>query len=498
MSLFDLVIKNGTLVIPHTGLVQADVGVKEGRIVAIGESIAVHEAETIIQARGKMVFPGAVDSHYHVGIYRPFSQDAETESRSSLVGGVTTLLSYFRTGHHYLDKSGPYRDIFPEVLQLSAGHFYTDYGFHLAIMTAEQLLEVDDLVEEFGVGSFKFYMFYKGLNLSADSTRGSDYTMVDNYDLGHLFLLMERVSSASHKHAAKGRVALSLHCENPELIRVFIERVKQQGKRGLEAYSEARPPLSEHLSILEATLLAETTGCPINLLHLSSRQALEAGIQSRREHPTIDIVLETTLHHLTLTCETAGGVIAKVNPPIRSQEDVNYLWEGIANGEVDTVVSDHACCMEEEKREDDLWGSLPGFGGSSLLYPTLISEGFHKRNVSLTRISEIASANPARHFGLFPRKGTLAVGADADFAVIDLHKTQTVNADSLQSAQDFTPFAGLIIKGWPTETILRGEIIMKNTQVVGKPRGRYLRRPIGLHKGDEHQPISVKSHQKES
>ena len=178
---------------------------------------------TLIEARGKMVFPGAVDSHYHIGIYRPFSEDAETESRSSLIGGVTTLLSYFRTGHHYLNKTGPYREIFPEVLQLSAGHFYTDYGFHLAIMTAEQLPEVGELVETFGVGSFKFYMFYKALNLAADSTRGSDYTMAENYDLGHLFLLMEQVAAISRKHASKGRIALSLHCENPELIRVFID-----------------------------------------------------------------------------------------------------------------------------------------------------------------------------------------------------------------------------------------------------------------------------------
>lgn len=497
MSRFDLVIKNGTLVIPYTGLVQADVGVKDGRIVAIGESIAVHEAETLIEARGKMVFPGAVDSHYHIGIYRPFSQDAETESRSSLVGGVTTLLSYFRTGHHYLNKTGRYLDIFPQVLQLSEGHFYTDYGFHLAIMTAEQLPEVEELVETFGVGSFKFYMFYKGLNLSADSTRGNDYTMAENYDLGHLYLLMEQVSAVSRKHSAKGRIALSLHCENPELIRVFIDRVKQQGRRGLEAYSQARPPLSEHLSVVEAAVLAEATGCPINLLHLSSRQALEAGIRSRREHPTIDIILETTLHHLTLTCETAGGIIGKVNPPIRGQEDINYLWEGIASGEVDTVVSDHACCMEEDKREDDLWGSLPGFGGSSLLYPTLISEGFHKRKVPLTRISEIAAANPARHFGLFPRKGTLAVGADADFAVIDLHQARTVNADSLQSAQDFTPFAGLTIEGWPTETILRGEIMMKDGRITAKPTGRYIRRPIELHQGEK-QRIAVEQHQENS
>jgi dihydropyrimidinase/allantoinase len=184
---------------------------------------------------------------------------------------------------------------------------------------------------------------------------------------------------------------------------------------------------------------------------------------------------------LTLTYETAGGIAGKVNPPIREQQDVDYLWEGIANGEVDTVVSDHACCMEEEKRDDDLWGSLPGFGGSSLLYPTLISEGFHKRNVPLVRISEIASANPARHFGLFPQKGALIVGADADFAIIDLDKTQAVNPELLQSAQKFTPFSGQKLKGWPIMTVLRGEVMMTNSEVIAKPGGQYIRRPVALH-----------------
>src|SRR6185312_137894 len=164
-------------------------------------------------------------------------------------------------------------------------------------------------------------MFYKGLNLSADSTRGNDYTMAENYDLGHLYLLMERVAAISAKHRDKGRIALSLHCENPELIRVFIEKVKAEGIKGLEAYSKGRPPLTEHLSILEAVLLAEATGCQINLLHLSSKEALQAGIKARRKHPDLGIVLETTLHHLALTCDAAGGIIGKVNPPIRHQED---------------------------------------------------------------------------------------------------------------------------------------------------------------------------------
>src|SRR5262249_32446416 len=159
----------------------------------------------------------------------------------------------------------------PEMLALSEGHFHTDYAYHIAVMTTPQLDEVEWLVEKAGIGSFKFYMFYKGLTLAADSTRGSDYTMTDHYDLGQLSELMTTLSAMASRHRGTGRISLSLHCENPELIRVFIERVKREGLTGLHAYSEARPPLTERLSIHEAAILADATGCPVNLLHLSSR-----------------------------------------------------------------------------------------------------------------------------------------------------------------------------------------------------------------------------------
>jgi dihydropyrimidinase/allantoinase len=481
MSRYDLLVKNGTLVIPYTGEVRADLAVKDGKIAAIASGIDQSEAVQILDASRRVVFPGAVDSHYHVGIYRPLSEDAESESASSLVGGVTTVLSYFRTGQHYLNKSGQYREIFPEVLRLSEGHFFTDYGYHIAPMTASQLGEVSMLLEDYGVGSFKFYMFYKGLTLSADSTRGSEYTMAENYDLGHLYRLMEQVAACSRKHSHTGRIALSLHCENPELIRVFIEEVKARGLEGLEAYSKSRPPLTEKLSIHEAAILAQATGCPINLLHLSSREALAAGIDVRRQYPGLDIVLETTLHHLALTFDTAGGIKGKVNPPIRGREDCEYLWRGILSGEVDTVVSDHACCMEEHKKDQDLWGSLPGFGGSSLIYPVLLSEGYHKRSVPLARIAELVAANPARNFGLFPRKGTFLVGADADFTVVDLAKRQRVSPSMLRSAQDHSPFEGFELTGWPETTVLRGQIVYRQGEPNGTPGGRYIKRPVSMH-----------------
>ncbi len=481
---YDLIIKNGTVVFPYQGEVRCEIGIKEGKIASISDSIDSNLGEHVLDAKGKYVFPAAIDSHYHVGIYRPHSEDAESESRTALVGGVGTIISYFRTGHHYLNKTGPYKEIFPEVLELSKGHFYTDYCYHIAPMTTSQLDEVQWLVEEAGVTSFKFYMFYKGLTLAADSTKGSEYTMAENYDLGHLYELMTRVAQMAEKYRGKTRISLSLHCENPELIRVFIERVKKQGLTGLKAYSEARPPLTEKLSVHEAAILADATGCPINLLHLSSREALQAGIDVRRAYPDHDIKLETTLHHLALDYEelerSGIGIRAKVNPPIRTRQHSEFLWEGIIKGHVDTVVSDHACCGEEHKKKD-IWKSLPGFGGSSILYPIMLSEGTHKRKIPLARIAELVSANPAKIFGLHPKKGCIAIGSDADFTVIDMNVEKPVRAEELLSAQDHTPFEGFIAKGWSTQTIVRGRIMFDNGKVSEEKCGEFIRRPVFLH-----------------
>jgi len=480
----DSIIKNGTVVFPFHGEVKCDIGIRGGKIATIADAIDANQAEEVLDASGRYVFPAAVDSHYHIGIYRPHSEDAESESRSALVGGVGTIISYFRTGHHYLNKTGFYKDIFPEVLQLSEGNFYTDYAYHIAPMATAQLDEVEWLVENAGVGSFKFYMFYKALTLSADSTKGSDYTMAENYDLGHLFELMTRVSLMAEKHKEKARISLSLHCENPELIRVFIERVKKEGLTGLKAYSEARPPLTEKLSVHEAAILADATGCPINLLHLSSREALQAGIDARKLFPNHDIKLETTLHHLALDHEELDrngiGLKGKVNPPIRTREHSEFLWEGIKKGQVDTVVSDHACCGEEHKQQG-VWESLPGFGGGSILYPVLLSEGAHKRGVALSRIAELVSANPAKNFGLFPRKGCIAVGADADLTIVDMNLEKPIRSEELLSAQDHTPFEGVMTKGWSTHTIIRGRIQFENGKATGEKIGEFIKRPTAIH-----------------
>jgi dihydroorotase-like cyclic amidohydrolase len=477
MSRYDLLVRGGTLVVPYLGTIRADLATKDGKVAAIAVDIPVQEASSVIDATGKLVFPGAVDAHFHLGIYRPLPVDAAEETRSSLVGGATTVLSYFRTGQHYLNKTGAYAEIFPEVLSSVAGHAWTDYGFHLAPMDTAQVGEVASLVEESGVSSFKYYMFYKGFNLSANSRDAKAFTMSDEYDLGHLYQLMEAVAAANG--SSDRRVSLSLHCEQAELMRLFIDRVRNSGDpQTLKAYSDARPPLTERVAIGEATTLARATDCAINLLHLSSGEALAAAREARIAMPEVDMRFEVTLHHLCLThseLDARGGLGGKVNPPIRTASDTEALWAGVVDGTVGWVASDHACCLEQEKG-DELWPALPGFGGTALLYPILISEGMHRRGLSPARVAELVSANPARAYGLDGRKGNLLPGYDADLAIIDPDLEQEVTTDLLLSGQDHCPFEGRKVRGWPVATVLRGEIAYQNGKVLGSPRGSFVAR----------------------
>lgn len=473
MAQYEVAVVNGTVAIPG-GTARASIGIRGGRIVAVVDDEHV-DADEVIDAEGRLVLPGAVDPHFHLGIYRNISEDTESETLSSLVGGVTSVISYFRTGHHYLDKSGPYEEIFPQVLEATAGRSRVDFGYHLAPMLRSQIAEIPALVERHGVTSFKYYMFYKGLDLAGASLDAESYTMAEHYDLGHLYEIMEAAASCA---GTGSRVSVSIHCEQPELIRVFMERVQADGVlTGLAAYSAARPPLTEHLAIAEVGVLAGATMAPINLLHLSSADALEAAVELRRGLPGLDARLETTLHHLALTHETYDDQRGKVNPPIRSAADRERLWQGILAGELDWVCSDHACCSESEK-EGDLWKALPGFGGTALVYPFMLTEGL-RRGLSVERVVELCATNASIAYGLHPRKGSIRVGADADLAIVDMDTVRTVTPELLLSAQEYTPFQGMELVGWPVRTLLRGATVYADGEPIGEPRGEYLSRPLG-------------------
>ena len=277
------------------------------------------------------------------------------------------------------------------------------------------------------------------------------------------------------------QISLSLHCETAEIMTAYTKIVEGDKKLdGLAAYHASRPPHSEGLAVFIASYLANEAALPnINLLHLSSRKALDAALQMAKVFPHIDFRREVTIGHLVLDTNSKAGVLAKVNPPIRPREDVEYLWQQVLEGKVDWVVSDHACCRHETKAAKNalgnIWLAKSGFGGTEYLLPALVSEG-SKRKLSLNRIAALTSANPARRFGL-NSKGDIAPGLDADLALVDPGATWTVRARDSESTQGYTPFEGIELTARVKATFLRGELICENGKVTGRTKGQYLHRP---------------------
>jgi allantoinase len=486
MKTFDLVIKNARVVRPKgIGADALDIGIKGGKVVKLAPEIKAADANEVFDAKRQLAFPGCVDAHMHVGIYRPLAQDAVSESKAAAMGGVTSSLNYIRTGAYYLNRGGPYREVMPEVLKLSDGRFHVDYGYHVAPIESRHLGEMEYLALEHGVTSFKIFMFYGGYGLHGKSTAQNEFLMLgpdDRYDIAHFEFIMRSARAIVEKHPALAdHISVSLHCELADILNAYTTLVEREGKlTGLKAYSAARPPHSEGLAVWIASYLANETNCMnINLLHLSSRKAVDAAWTMQQVFPHIAFRREVTVGHLLLDTDCDCAVHAKVNPPIRPREDVEALWQAVLDRKIDWIVSDHACCSAEQKWSKDdpnnIWMAKSGFGGTEYLLSGVVSEG-SKRGMSYNRMAELLSYNPAQRFGLHS-KGDIAPGFDADIVLVDPDESFVVHADESESEQGYSPFEGQELTGRVKSTFLRGALIYDKGDVVGAPRGRYLHRP---------------------
>jgi allantoinase len=485
-SKFDLLIRNVRVVRPHGSVVhEADIAIQAGRVAKVAPAIDATRAKEVYDGKGRLAFPGVVDAHMHCGIYSPLEEDAVSESKAAALGGVTSSLNYFRTGQYYLNKGGPYAKFFPEVLKLAKGRFHVDYGFHLAPMDRRHIDELPMLIDKHGVASFKIFMFYgsHGLHGASDSQR--QFLMIgddERYDVAHFEFIMRGLQAAREKFADRARqISLSLHCETAEIMTAYTKVVeKDKSLNGLAAYSASRPPHSEGLAVFTAAYLANEAALPnINLLHLSSRKAVQAAMTMAEVFPHIDFRREVTIGHLVLDITSKAAELAKVNPPIRPREDVEFLWDALLAGELDWVCSDHACCRHETKIPKryfgNIWMAKSGFGGTEYLLPALVSEG-SRRGMGYNHMARVTSWNPAQRYGL-NSKGDIAEGFDADIAIVDPSHTWTIRAEDSPSSQGYTPFEGIELSARVDATFLRGHKVHDNGRVLGKPRGQYLHRP---------------------
>jgi dihydropyrimidinase len=392
-----------------------------------------------------------VEPHAHLGYGgADMPGQFESETAAAVLGGITTVLNVHR---HYGRAAAPYDDL-GATLAACAARSRVDFGVHLAVLLEAHVAAIPRLAAEHGVRSFKFYLAYRGED-------GRQIGLTNELDDG---LLLDALRAVA---AVPGAVAC-FHCENTEIVNRVARRLRAAGAGGLAAWSASRPACGEAEAVHRALALAEEAGCPAYVLHVGSRAALDE-VERHRARGGLAFA-ETCPHYLTLTDEAPLGSLLKVNPPVRGEADRTALWAALGRGAVDTVGTDH-CAMPRARKGEDIWSAAPGFPGMATALPLLLTEGHLARGLPLERIAQVTALNPARLFGLAPRKGTLRPGADADLVLVDLGAARPVAPGRLGSAADFSPWEGWTLRGWPVLTLLRGRVVMEGGRAVGGPGG---------------------------
>ena len=456
---FDTVVTNRRVVIPRQGIQRVDLGISDGRLAALLDPgvAASYTAATTIDARDRHVLPGLIDPHTHFGLALGLA-DWETESRAAAIGGVTTVLNFLMSGQ-------PYDEEYRTTREAADRSSYVDYGLHLCPSTPAHLDEMPRYMAEYGISSYKYFTSFRG--------NEGHYLGIQGTDDSFLYRYLRLVSRY------EGAVAC-LHTENIEVVWQLRKELQAAGRDDLGAWDESRPDWVEADCVHRGILFARQTGAPLYIVHLSAALCLEEVRSARRRWPDVTVYVETCPHFLTHTSESPlrPHTLGKINPPLRHTHDVEALWAGLLDGAIDTVGSDHVG-RRREKKSGTIWASAAGFPGSGAILPVLLSEGLHKRGLSLERIVELTSYNPARIFGLYPRKGSLAIGADADLTIVDLDLTKVASAETFQSYADYSLYDGWTLRGWPVLTMLRGEVIARDGRLVGRQgRAVYLSREV--------------------
>ncbi|XVH31644.1 dihydroorotase [Haloferacaceae archaeon DSL9] len=467
MTDYDLVVTGGTVVVPEHGTFDADVAADGGAIAAVAApgSLAGRGADEI-DASGKHVLPGAIDPHTHHGIYRGLAADAESESRSDLVGGVTTIGNYFR-------RSGPYEELMPEYFAEAEPNYYHDYFFSLGLLSFEHVEEIPHIVDELGITSFKWYMNYK---YAAEEKFGVDCEMLDDFGDAFIQQLAEQDVPTT----------LGYHSENVEITNalaggnVYIEAEASEEKEyeGYEVMVEEFPGYAEAQDLIAGAAMAKVHGYDDNFyaVHVSAGQTADE--LAALHDAGYGVTGETCVHYLTLTADECDERM-KVNPPVRSADDRETLWNRVADGTISCIGTDHCANLSDEKLGYDIRDSKLGFPSTPVMLPLILSEGVNRGRISLERAVEVTSTNTAKAWNLYPKKGTIRVGSDADLVVVDLDETKTVTPELLQGAADYSPYEGRTVTGWPTHTAVRGQLAYADGDVVGeKGFGTHINRPI--------------------
>lgn len=452
----DILIKNGNAIIPFNGIVKTNILIENGKVKALRKTIGNVSTDRVINAENKYILPGIIDPHVHYGVYTPIDNAAITESTSAVTGGVTTIMRMIRLG-------GSYRRIMNH-LNVSKDTHITDYAVHASILYPSQLKDMSFL-KSIGINSFKIYM-----NLGSDLKKILADSDPGNNSLKEIEVDMtDRLLTEIIKNGSALNSIILVHAEDHVECSRNIKEMRKMNEHVdsdlLKLWSSLRPESAEISSIKKIVNVALNYEPNLYFVHIGSSEALYEIYRNKKLYKNLKIWIETCPHYLTHSTDY-DNIKGKVVPPLRSKGNLVKLWDAIKSGIIDTIGTDHvANDLERKKANGNFWNAPSGFSGLATMLPVMLSEGVNKKRVDLIRISEICSANASRIFGLFPRKGTIMEGSDADLTIVDLEKEQTVSPDILNSHSDYTIYDGWKLRGWPVMTIVRGKTVMEDGKV---------------------------------
>ena len=455
---FDTLITGGT-VVTATDTYPADVAISAGKIIAIGKDLPRENTRRVLDASGKYVMPGGIDVHTHLDM--PFggttsADDFETGTRAALFGGTTTLIDF---AIQY--KGQTLRHAFDTWMQKASSKAVSDYAFHCIItdLPDAQLQEVNALVRD-GVTSFKLFMAYPGV------------FMLDDASIFKVF-----------RSAAKQGALVCMHAENGGAIDVIVKQALAEGKIAPKYHALTRPTTAEAEATARAIALAEMAGAPVYIVHLSCNDALQKVREARDRG--LPVYAETCPQYLYLSIDNFDapgfeGAKYVFTPPLREKWHQEKLWEGLRQDHLQVVSTDHCpfCYKDQKELGKDDFTKIPNGGpGVEHRLSLIYSGGVAGGRFSVNRFVELVSTTPAKLFGLYPRKGTIAVGSDADLIIFDPKRQHTISAKTHHMRVDYSMFEGIRVTGMPHMVLLRGEVMVEGDKFLGRPgRGEFLKR----------------------